>query len=64
MLNIIKYYRDRAALLTGDMEEDLIFADDDVGNAVAIVGHWAETAARAHAVRLFLKIQHVCLTCF
>lgn len=59
----MKYYRDRAALLTGHVKEEFVLAYDDIGDAVAVVGYGTEPAASAYTVRLLLQIQHVCLPC-
>lgn len=51
-----------AALFARDVEEHQVVAGDDVGDAVAVVGHGAEAAARADALRVFLQVQLASLT--
>lgn len=52
-----------ATLLAGHVEEQRVFAGDDVGHAVPVVRHGPEPAAGAHTLGILLQVQQVCLSC-
>lgn len=51
------FHRRRRAAFASDVEEQEIFAGDDVRNAVAVVRHRAKSAAGGDAVWMLLQVE-------
>ena len=52
-------YSDSGAFLCGHVEEDGVLAGDDVGDAVAVVGHWSEPSSGGNDVRVRARVEVV-----